>query len=304
MGIKTLCKCGVVLKANEELAGKSVRCPKCNQLVDIPGSTSLPGQDLGFGLGKFDKSALPRPAETPFSKCVWEDVSKTLEKAEKAKTTEKGKAERPSRRSSQHAMKLTNSSLVMEREKSSTLERRFQFDLSSMIMRLFAICPRIRNDSGRIVASTAWRLRLLLLGTVYRQVVIDPANEKVSIRSRYLWLIRFHRLVRFSQIQAVTYGYVDESPFANLPIAGDSFDWFSVGLRFDDDSEVHLFSFIGDGTFVNNGELPDWMHKKWDWHSWKLYQPDIVGSQEKESRVFVDVLSEMIGASVVPPRNY
>jgi hypothetical protein len=164
-------------------------------------------------------------------------------------------------------------------------------------MRLFAICPRIRKDSGRIVATTAWRVRLLFLGTIYRQVVIDPTNETISIRSRYLWLIRLKRIVRFSEIQAVTYGYEDMSLDSLLSYAHDSYDWFTVGLRFNDDSEMRLFNFIGEGTFSNNGPFPDWLY-------WKEFTFDIASSQEKESRVFVDVLSKMIGASVVPPRNY
>ena len=56
-----------------------------------------------------------------------------------------------------------------------------------------------------------------------------------------------------------------------------------------------LFNFIGEGTFANNG-LSDWLY-------WEQFTFDIGGSQERESRVFVDVLSKMIGASVVPPRS-
>ena len=61
-------------------------------------------------------------------------------------------------------------------------------------MRLFSICPRIRKTSGRIVASTAWRLRVMFLGAVYRTVAIDPTDETIAISSRSLWF---------------TYGYED-----------------------------------------------------------------------------------------------
>lgn len=164
-------------------------------------------------------------------------------------------------------------------------------------MRLLAFCPRIRKDSDRIVATTAWRVRLLFLGTIYRQVVIDPAQKTVSIDSRYLWLIRRRKTVRFSEIHAVTYGYEDMSPAALFSFAHDSYDWFTVGLRFKDNTETHLFNFIGEGTFSNNGPFPDWIY-------WEEFVFDVSGSQEKESRVFVDVLSKMIGATVVPPSKY
>ena len=164
-------------------------------------------------------------------------------------------------------------------------------------MRLLAFCPRIRKDNGRIVATTAWRVSLLLLGTIYRKIVIDPTNETISIYSRYLWLIRLQRTVRFSEIQAVTYGYEDMSPGSLLSVARDSYDWFTVGLRLNADSEMRLFNFIGGGTFNNNGPFPDWLY-------WDEFVLDLAGSQENESRVFVDVLSEMIGVTVVPPRVY
>ena len=77
----------------------------------------------------------------------------------------------------------------------------------------------------------------------------------------------------------------------------DSFDWFTVGLRLADDSELQLFNFIGDGTFSNNGPFPDWLY-------WDEFAFDLSGSQEKESRVFVDLLCKMIGVRVVPPRPW
>lgn len=164
-------------------------------------------------------------------------------------------------------------------------------------MRLFAICPRIRKASGCVVATTAWRVRLLLLGTIYRRVVVDPSKQTIAIRSRYLWFICRKRTIRFSDIRAITYGYQDMAPDAALAYTHNSYDWFSVGLRLNDLADFHLFSFIGDGPFNNNGPLPDWVY-------WQEFRFNIVGSQEKESRVFVDLLSRMIDAPVVPPRSH
>jgi hypothetical protein len=162
-------------------------------------------------------------------------------------------------------------------------------------MRLLAICPRIRKEESRIVATTAWRARLLLLGLLYRKVVIDPVKRRLCISSRSLWLIRRERRIPFSKIEAVTYGYEDWSPDQILAFAHDSFDCFSVGLRLMDQSQIHLFHFLGEGTFGNDGPLPDWMY--WEEFAW-----DVSGSQEKESRGFVELLSRMIGVSVVPPQ--
>jgi len=91
-------------------------------------------------------------------------------------------------------------------------------------MRIFAICPRVKKQSGRIVATTAWRVCLIFLGTIYRKVVIDPTNETISIFSCYLWFIRFRRVVHFKDVRAVTYGLCLASgvliplPFLNILI--------------------------------------------------------------------------------------
>lgn len=164
-------------------------------------------------------------------------------------------------------------------------------------MRFLAICPRIRKQKGCIVATTAWRVRLLLLGLILRRVEIDPANQKIRIFSRYLWLLRFRREVSFKQISAITYGYEDMSAESAFAFAYDSWDWFTVGIRIADRHEIHLFNFVGDGSFTNNGPLPDWMY-------WDNYACDLSGSQDQESRVFVDLLATMIQVPVDPPRNF
>ena len=162
---------------------------------------------------------------------------------------------------------------------------------------MFSICPRIRKDSGCVVATTAWFVRLLSVGSIYRKVVVDPANENVTIRSRYVWLIHRTRTIAFAEIQAVTYGYEDMSPDSFLSYAHDSYDWFTVGLRLTDDSEVRLLNFIGDGGFTNNGPFPDWCY-------WDDFAFDLVGGQEKRSRAFVDLLSTLLRVTVIPPRKF
>ena len=165
-------------------------------------------------------------------------------------------------------------------------------------MRLFAICPRITKESNRIVVTTARRVQILLLGLLYRRVEIDPTCESISLWSRYAWLFGRQRTIRFAEVTAVTYGYEDlVSDAGYFSYAHDSFDWFTVGLRLRDDTEVHLFNFVGDGTFVNHGPLPDWLY-------WDDFTFNITGSQEKESRVFVDLLAKLCDVQVVPPRRY
>jgi len=54
----------------------------------------------------------------------------------------------------------------------------------AILSRLFSVCPRISKVQGRLVASTAWRLRILTLGWLYRKVTVDPKKEEVTIYRR------------------------------------------------------------------------------------------------------------------------
>ena len=152
-------------------------------------------------------------------------------------------------------------------------------------LRFLSICPRVCKHGRRLVASTAWRLRLLTLGMLYRRVVVDPKNEVVLVQRRYLWLLARRRRIPFRFVKAVTYGYQDLAVGEPWTSAHDSYDLFRVGLRLHNQEEVHLFFFYSDGTFTNDGPLPDWLY-------WEDYVFDLCGTQEKESRVFVELLGK------------
>jgi hypothetical protein len=166
----------------------------------------------------------------------------------------------------------------------------------TLFSRLFSICPRVSKRGRRLVASTAWRLRLLTLGWLQRKVLVDPKKQEVMIQRRYFWAFPRRRRVHFRAVEAVTYGYQDWAPGASLVWAHDSVDLFSTGIRLHGGEELHLFYFYGDGTFSNDCPLPDWLY-------WEDYLLDLSGTQERESRAFVELLSKMIGVSVVPARS-
>ena len=155
-----------------------------------------------------------------------------------------------------------------------------------LVSGLLSIGPRICKDDGKLIATTGWRFGLLTLGTMLRRVEVDVAPQTVRIHSRYLWLFKRSRTIRFRNIQAVTYGYGDWSPNSFLSFAHDAIDVYSTGLRLQDEREVALFSFFGDGAFVNDGPFPDWCY-------WSEFAFDMMGTQGKESRLFVDLLSKI-----------
>jgi hypothetical protein len=156
--------------------------------------------------------------------------------------------------------------------------------------------PRIHKDDATLTASTAWRMLVLTLGLWFRRVVVDDENKTVSIFNRILWLFTHQKVVHFGNIQAITYGYDDWSPFALTPGVREAMDVFVVGLRLADDSEIRLFTFFGEGGLVNEGPFPDW----WYWPDFAL---NPTGTQQSESRVFVDLLCHIIGVKVIPPQS-
>ena len=160
----------------------------------------------------------------------------------------------------------------------------------------FSIGPNIREKDGRIIATTSVLVWLFTFGLYRRRVVIDPQRQTVTIHSRWLWFISRQRTIRFRDIAAITYGYEDLSLNGPLTLAHDTYDSFTVGLRLVDESEFKLFTFHGDGTFKNESCWPDWMY-------WCDFQFDLSGNQQRESRLFVNLLGRLINVTVVPPRS-
>src|SRR5205823_6142385 len=73
----------------------------------------------------------------------------------------------------------------------------------AIISSLFSDCPRVSKARGRLVAQTAWQVRLVTLGCLYREVVVDLKRDEVTVRRRYLWAFSRRRRVRFGAIAAV-----------------------------------------------------------------------------------------------------
>ena len=163
-------------------------------------------------------------------------------------------------------------------------------------MPFLSICPNIRRQGDSVIVSSAWMAKILMLGSAGRRLTIDAEREMLTIKSRSFWLVVRTREISFNQVAAVTYGYQDMSPDAWLSHAHDSFDWFQVGIRLKGGKEIKLFNFLGEGTFANNGPLPDWLY-------WGEKVFDRAGVQQKESRFLVDLMANLVNVEVVPPRD-
>jgi len=157
-----------------------------------------------------------------------------------------------------------------------------------------SICPRIEADDDTLAASTHWLIPLVSLGLVFRRVQVDLAAQSVTLTVRRFWFRSQRRSFAFRHITAVTYGYEDAYPGASFLPSHDSLDIFVVGLRLANQEEVALLRFFGDDTFGNDGPLPDC------WY-WGEFEADFTGTQERESRLFAQLLSKMLGVPIDPP---
>ncbi|MEM0925185.1 MAG: hypothetical protein AAGJ83_04035 [Planctomycetota bacterium] len=145
-----------------------------------------------------------------------------------------------------------------------------------------------------IIATTARRVRLLSLGGIYRQVAIDPVEQIITIHRRYAWFFRKHCAIGFAEIEAVTYGYEDQAIQGSF--VHESYDCFTVGLRLRDDSEVVLHRFSGEGTLVNETIFPDWLMQPFGF--------ELVGTQERDSRSYVELVSRLVDVPTIPHRGF
>lgn len=153
---------------------------------------------------------------------------------------------------------------------------------------LLSITPWISKRDGKLVASTSFVGLLVSLTLIYREVVIDPKEKTITVRRRFLWFFKTRTQVRFRDVTVISYDYEDWHLGSAMGFAGDSLDCFSVKLGLHGGKNLHLFRFFGAGTFSNrDGLYPDWVY-------WDDYLFDVSGSQEDESRSYVNLLQHLL----------
>jgi len=153
---------------------------------------------------------------------------------------------------------------------------------------ILSMRPKISKEGGKLSARTSVCFALFTLGLHWRKVVIDPKHQKVIITRRSLWFFEQRRVIPFRFIESIGYGYNDVSGTSDWGGAGQTFDVFRISLRLVDQESVPLFSFFGRGSFINNSVMPDW------WY-WSEYTTSLSGTQEQESRLYAELLKQMIG---------
>ena len=162
--------------------------------------------------------------------------------------------------------------------------------------RLLNVRPRIRKEHEVLIADTAPHIAILTLGLKLRRVMIDPNQKAVRIFARYAWFFPRVRHIPFDVIECVLYTYRELNNMIN-PFSGwgayQEQDIFLVCVRLKNGEEPILCRFYGQGAFVNNSFLPDWMY--WgDEMTANLTQ----GTQETESQSYATTVAKLIGVDI------
>ena len=156
----------------------------------------------------------------------------------------------------------------------------------SLSLSFLSIGPRIANIEGKLVARTSLPVAIFTLGVCLRSVAVDPKRKKIVITRRALWFCKRRRTIPFRFIDSIYYRYNDLSTSSTWH--GRSFDVFQVSLKLVDQEIVTLFNFAGRGGFVNNTIMPDWYYCSES-------AAAVTGTQDAESRLYVDMLQRMTG---------
>jgi hypothetical protein len=153
---------------------------------------------------------------------------------------------------------------------------------------LLSLSPSVEVDElDRLVARSPLLVGVLTLFSFARTVTIDRKRRVVQLETRYLWLARSKRVVRFDEISHLSYRYHSlPTSFGFLGVK-DRVESFAVGLVLQDESNVHVFDFSGEG----HGDPTGIMGVLLDGDS----LVDFAGTQEAQSLSFVELLMKVTG---------
>jgi len=158
-------------------------------------------------------------------------------------------------------------------------------------LRALTLQPRVQLRGRRLTATTSGLLTWLALGAYALRVHVDGDAQYVHVHKRSFWFFTHSRVVPFKQILRIRYGY------DGLPTSWDSFgnihdevERFRVSLELHSSEQVHLGSFVGEGaagsftTLLTGDSLVD-----------------LAGTQDLDSRRFVEQLCAITGATLSGP---
>jgi hypothetical protein len=123
--------------------------------------------------------------------------------------------------------------------------------MNSPLWNLFIPCnPLIESTADTLVAKSSWISLFFTLGLLHFTMTADSQRSSVIIVRRLFWFLLLRREVSFTAVQFVYYNYVGPSSSRTVRWLSENGDreYYSVGLRLHDGSDVLLCNFTGYGS--------------------------------------------------------
>jgi hypothetical protein len=164
--------------------------------------------------------------------------------------------------------------------------------------RLLSLTPRIYGGGDWLIATSARRAKILCLFAFARTVTVDRGSAQITISRRSWWVARRLRRIPFARVAKILYSVDDLGLETTWGQEGNTLDAFRVQLELVDGAIVNLFTFYGEGTLQEGWDTPWWL-PDWAWNLQRRF--DVYGSQEIDSRHFVDRLQKLLDVPVGRP---
>ena len=161
--------------------------------------------------------------------------------------------------------------------------------------RLFSVGPQFHRRGRRLLIRSSAVTRALSLGLLNRTVTVDPERKVLTVRDKRLWFRSRTERYPFDLVTAVSFSFLRGIAHDSTAFGSDRVEAYAVGLKLYGTAEpdVHLFWFVGEGRFTNNGPLPDWVY-------WYESLTDVCGTHEEEAQQFVTCLAWAMNKPIVP----
>ena len=160
---------------------------------------------------------------------------------------------------------------------------------------LFSVGPQFRKRGRRLFIRTSPITRVLSLGLINRTVIVDPDRKILTVRDKRFWFGSRIERYPYDLVTAVSFNFLRGIDHDSTAFGSDRVEAYAVGLKLygSANPDVHLFWFVGEGRFTNNGPWPDWVY-------WYESLTDVCGTHEEEAQHFVTTLGWAMNKPIVP----
>ncbi len=152
---------------------------------------------------------------------------------------------------------------------------------------IFSLSPKCWVENGILYARTNLFVQSLLLFGAYRKVIVHRRRRAVVIKGRILWIIPYKKIVKFDDIDRISYTFFSIPTSWSIFIGKmDEIETYRVSLVIFPNIEIKLFKFAGEGSILTG------------WKGVMVGDDSIFdekGTQEIDSRNYMKLLQQFTG---------